>query len=72
MTEPGWIDKRKRIPWRTKLTPEERAELQRVEAELAEMDKRRRVLIPARRLIQNRAVQRYRYDNAVKVEEPVR
>lgn len=62
MTDAGWTDKRKRHPWQTKLTAGERAELRRIESELAEMDKRRRVLIPARRLIQNRAVQRYRYD----------
>jgi hypothetical protein len=66
MTESNWIDKRKRLPWQTMLTADERTELARMDFEIARLRKRLGELIPARRLIQNRAVQRYRYDEGAR------
>lgn len=63
MSGEGWVSRRKSLPWQTMLTVEERAEIERIDAELLQIEPRRRELTSARRLIQNRAVQRYRYAN---------
>ena len=62
-TEQGWRDKRKKHPWQTMLTQEERAEMTAIDNEMAEITARRRMLAAKRNVIVNRATQRCRYQN---------
>ena len=62
-SEQSWRDKRKKHPWQTMLTQEEGAEIAAIEAEMAEITARRRMLAAKRNVIANRATQRCRYQN---------
>lgn len=66
IVETGWQDRRKKHAWQTMLTAEESAEIARIDAEVAEISARRHALSRRRSLIQNRALQRFKYANGTR------